>query len=285
MGVKISAGPDDGPNPNLDLNDPGDDLDDDLDDEPDDDLDDDESDDDPDGGDDRDVTIADLRSQLEKLSAASKRNNRELAASRRLRNWMKANNIGDVDDLTARLAAPAQQSGVIVSTTEPAPAEPAPAEPASAPADTATGNAAPQALPAPPTPVAPTPAPDQYRQKLEREQERNEVLITALRQTAIEAELARAGFSGSLDRAMRVVAFENVTVDDDGNATGHTDEVASLKREFPEWFQRRRDTPPPPAPPRRGGERADGGDKRPVPPARTRSWEQTVADQMRRPGR
>jgi hypothetical protein len=57
---------------------------------------------------------------------------------------------------------------------------------------------------------------------------------------SVNSELSEAGFSGKMDRAMRLIDWSNVDVDTDGEVIGLDDEVAKLKSDFPEMFGNRR---------------------------------------------
>lgn len=219
------------------------------------------------------ATVEELRAQIEKLQGAVRRNNGELAKRRTigaqlqklgiddLEAWMASNGF---DPATGQRAQPA-----------PAAAPAAPAEPAAEP-DPAAPPAAAAPPSAPSAPPAPDPAIRDLQAKLEAGTSRIDKLTTAVRDSAINAALRGARFSGDTKRAMRLLNLENITVGDDGTVSGLDTEISTLQTDFPEMFAPRRPGSTPPPPPPRGGDAVDGGDKRPAPPANKLKWDQAL---------
>lgn len=213
-------------------------------------------------------SVEELLEQNERLQAAVKRNNGELAKSRLVRKAMAKYGIDDLDTWLA-------QQGIDLATgartAAPVPAAPA-AEGAGQPEPAAAETVEPAATPA----AADHPALKDLERKLEVGNIRAETLETRLRDMEVAAALKAANYTGTTERAMRLLNLENMAVDEDGAVTGVEAEVKALQGEFPELFREPRKAPPPPPPPR-GGDRYDGGDKRPAPPRR-RGWVDQISD-------
>lgn len=194
-------------------------------------------------------TYEELQASVKRLEAAVSRNNRENATHRRLASALKELGIEDPDQLTARLAGNqgsndrAEFDRLVALEVEKRMAE--------------TGA--------------------QTEEERTSLASRNEKLEAILRNTAIEAALSKAGFTGTAATAMRVIDLTDVKVDLDAESvTGVAEAVEKLKQEIPPWFAGRRPPPPPP----RGAEQVDGGGRpgRTSPPRQT--WEQRAVGQM-----
>lgn len=200
----------------------------------------------------------DLQAEVEKLRSATRRNNRELAERRRVEKWMESHGIEDFDAWLAEQNIDSN-TGQRVAAAEPAPAD----QPAAS-----NGNV------------------DRLVQlEIEKAQarwdderagleERHTSLTGAVRRLAVEAELAKSQFSGTLDKALRLVEMDRVQIGEDGNITGADEAVASLRTEIPEWFRRNGAGRT-----RTGGEDVDGGRRPQRPPAKL-TWEQKTLNQM-----
>lgn len=99
-------------------------------------------------------------------------------------------------------------------------------------------------------------------------------------------ELAKAGWNGSrLGHLMRLLDFDDIDVDDDGEITGLAEQIENLKTDWPEFFKRNRSNPSKPG----AGSGQDGtpagnvdlADKKPPAPE-PKGWAETVADRLMR---
>lgn len=252
MPETIVAGPDDGIDPDAP--------------DPDDELDPDELDPDDDGSPVREPpaktpqptrTYEEVVAENERLKHATRRNNRELAQRRHVQEWMESHGIEDFDAWLTEQNID-RETGARA--------------PAGAPPVDSNGHGDPEAA-------------RQATLDLERErakwdgertefQERYDSLADAMKRSAIIAALAKARFNGTEDKALRVVDLTKVVVGDNGEVTGASEAVESLKTEIPEWF-RERGRPPV----RTGGEDVDGG-RRPAPKPVKQTWEQKAIAQM-----
>jgi len=200
-----------------------------------------------------DLNLDDLLAENERLRDATQRNNRELAKRRHVEQWMKTHNIEDLDSWLANL-------GVDKQTGERTP----PPEPTPAPA--ADGDLDRRLT------LELEKRQAQWESETAEVTERADRLADELKRSAVEAALAKGGFNGTYEKALRVIDLGSVQVEDgdDGGfkIVGADDAVASLRTEIPDWFR-----PPRNGRTRSGGEDVDGGRKPPKPPARP-SWEQ-----------
>lgn len=251
---QIVAGPDEGEDPDLDLEGP------DPDDEPD-------EDDDPPPRRQRQQRrtepddVAELRAENERLRERNHKNNAELAKRRHVQQFMETHKIEDLDTWLTGLGV-----------------------------DRETGQ---RVAPPAPTP-APTPDSIEFERRLGLETEklqaqhdeakadweaRHGKLSDYVKRSAVEAALAKAGFNGTIDKALRVMDLNSISVaeGDDGEPAvdGVDDAIASLRTEIPEWFRQRNGS----RPPRAGGDDVDGGRKRPAAPPRA-GWDQQVVARL-----
>lgn len=104
---------------------------------------------------------------------------------------------------------------------------------------------------------------------------REDLLMQVIQTTSVESELTKAGFSGRIEKALRIMDLDTITVDDDGTVIGVEEAVASLKEEIPEWFRRQLGGRV--APKETGGETVDGGGK-PAQGKKPPTWEQRAVE-------
>jgi hypothetical protein len=99
-------------------------------------------------------------------------------------------------------------------------------------------------------------------------------------------ELAKAGWNGSrLGHLMKLLDFDDIDIDDDGEITGLTEQIEGLKTEWPEFFKRNRSGPSKP----NGGSGQNGSpaanvdtaDKKPPAPE-PKDWAHQVAEKLMR---
>jgi hypothetical protein len=207
-----------------------------------------------------------LRQSNEKLEKATRRNNTELARTRKLRAAMKKHGIEDLDAWIAAQAGGGQEQGS---------------------EGTDEGSGSQEETPEAPSPAVRPPMTDvdaevarrvqlELEKREAQEGERVTLLEDELRISRVESVLARARFKGSLEKALRVLDMDSILIDDEGKVTGAEDAVEALTKEIPEWFDRATERPR-----TRGTREVDGGD-RPRPPAKALTWDQRVAATLRR---
>lgn len=252
-----------------------------MDDELDDDSDDGDDDEQEDGGDELSRLRAEmdqLRQSNAKLEAATKRNNAELSRSRKLRAAMKRHGIDDLDSWAEQVKAGAltpEQAAELAGGAFEGPDE---------------GSGSHEETPEAPATGVKTPLTDvdaevarrvalEIEKREAQDGERVSLLEDELRTSRIEALLVNAKFSGTLEKALRVLDMDSITVDEDAKVHGAEDAVEALKKEIPEWF--RAVEPAARAPRARGSREVDGGD-RPRPPAKALTWDQRVAATLNR---
>lgn len=215
----------------------------------------------PDADPDRDgPTFDELMEEVVGLRERNRKNNQELAKRRQVQQFMETHEIEDLDSWLARIGVD-RQTGQPVAQPSPAPAAP------TAPADL-------DRL------VALEVEKAQARHEAERAdwETRHDTLSKFLARAAFETAMAKAGFTGPMDRALRVTDMDSITVEigEDGPAiTGVDEAVASLRADIAEWFRPPRNG----RPARTGGDDVDGGRKPPAKPARP-TWEQQVAGRL-----
>lgn len=99
-------------------------------------------------------------------------------------------------------------------------------------------------------------------------------------------ELAKAGWNGSrLGHLMKLLDFDDIDIDDDGEITGLAEQIDGLKTDWPEFFKRNRSTTAKtPGSSGQNGTPAgnvDTADKKP-PAAEPKGWAEQVAEKLRR---
>lgn len=99
-------------------------------------------------------------------------------------------------------------------------------------------------------------------------------------------ELAKAGWNGSrLGHLMKLLDFDDIDIDDDGEITGLAEQIEGLKSDWPEFFKRNRSATSKPG----GGSGQNGtpagnvdtADKKPPAP-QPKSWAEQVAEKLMR---
>lgn len=230
----------------------------------------------------------DQQSQIERLQAAVKRNNAENAKHRSTAKTMKRLGIDDFDQWLS-------DRGIDPATGLPAPSGP----PDSGPEydedeydeDDGEGEGDEEEEPeveepeeqpeSEEQPATPPPARDPNRKALLEAEKRitatqaeNGVLRQALIDAALNEALRAARFSGTVDKATRIMDLASIQVDANGGVTGAQEAVRALREEIPEWFTAGRPTQSAQA---RGP--IDGGERRAAPP-RPLTWEQQAANRM-----
>jgi hypothetical protein len=99
-------------------------------------------------------------------------------------------------------------------------------------------------------------------------------------------ELAKAGWNGSrLGHLMKLLDFDDIDIDDDGEITGLAEQIDGLKTDWPEFFKRQRAVPSK-SPGGSGQNGAPAGnvdtaDKKPPAPE-PKDWAVQVAEKLRR---
>jgi len=209
-------------------------------------------------------TVETLQAEVDRLREGNRRNNQELVKRRHVEQWMRQHGIDDLDTWLADL-------GVDKQTGQRASAPPA-GPPTASEAEVARLIA-----------LETEKLQAQHEEAAAGWEARHGKLSGYVKRSAVEAALSRAGFSGTLDKALRVLNLNEITVaeDDDGEpvVSGVDEAITSLRDEIPEWFRQR-----PARPPRQGGEDVDGARKPPRPPARA-TWEQQILDRALGGGR
>ncbi|MFE4671109.1 hypothetical protein [Streptomyces sp. NPDC056723] len=77
-----------------------------------------------------------------------------------------------------------------------------------------------------------------HEKALREAREQGEARFRApLVKAAAKAALREAGLSGAVERGMRLVDWDTLTVDDDGDVIGLDGEITRVKDEYPEFFQ------------------------------------------------
>jgi hypothetical protein len=209
---------------------------------------------DPPTGDDR-PSYEDLMTEVVNLRERTRKNNSELAKRRQVQQWMTQHEIEDLDSWLAEL-------GVDKQTGQRAPAPP---PPSAADQDVERRIAL---------------ETEKHQAALEERQaeweSRHGKLSEFVRRAAVESALAKAGFTGTADTALRVVDLNQVRVVEDGDEfkiEGATEAVTSLQTEIPAWFRARNGAP------RTGGTDVDGG-RKPKPPPRKLTWEEQAIGRL-----
>lgn len=102
----------------------------------------------------------------------------------------------------------------------------------------------------------------------------------AVAKLAVKNALADAGWAGKdLGLVMKLIDLDDVSVDDDGEITGVSDQIEALKAEFPSWFKKKRD----PNAETGGAREVDGGKgKTAVPTGDKNGWAETMAARLMR---
>jgi hypothetical protein len=250
-----------------------------------------DEDDDPDDGPPTKAGKPSYRQLLEQNAALSaqldpdtrRRMNAENRRLRGVRQFAEKHKITDLDAWLAGLNIDPETGKPKAAAPEPngKPAEPAKA---TTPAETTGGQTEPESEEAP-TGFDQAEFDRMVEAKVEErlaEEEgsgRSDLLLQVIQTTSVEAELAKAGFSGSMIKALRVLDLDAVTVDDDGTVIGAEEAVSSLKEEIPEWFKARTAPGARKEPRETGGEDVDGGGKPGRKPAEA-DWAKKAVDAM-----
>lgn len=106
----------------------------------------------------------------------------------------------------------------------------------------------PQAAPKPQDPNAPQPVPGLSETDVKRLVDKavTETQLRGRRQmhtftVGFNEELAKAGWNGSrLGHLMKLLDFDDIDIDDDGEITGLAEQIENLKTDWPEFFKRNR---------------------------------------------
>lgn len=151
----------------------------------------------------------------------------------------------------------------------------------------------PEPTPAAPKPQDPATAPGLSDADIKRAVDRavTETQLRGRRQmhsftVGFNQELAKAGWNGSrLGHLMKLLDFDDIDIDDDGEITGLAEQIDGLKTDWPEFFKRNR-TATPKAPNSSGQNGAPAGnvdtaDKK-APATEPKGWAEQVAEKLRR---
>lgn len=119
---------------------------------------------------------------------------------------------------------------------------------------------------------------EKLEERLAEDGGRADLLLGILRNTAVEKELAKIGFTGTLEKALRILDLDSIDVADDGTLVGADTIAADLKTEIPEWFAGRR---PAAAPESRvtDGSDVDGPARQPRRP-KAPGWDQQIVTRL-----